>query len=133
MRPFLLLIAPMLAQVSTAKADDCGNQQTQASMNECANQAFKKSDSELNAVYKEIKDRLKGDADKTNLLTTAQRAWVAYRDGECTFSASGVSGGSAYPFIYDSCLTSLTEKRISDLKVYAACQEGDLSCPVPAK
>jgi uncharacterized protein YecT (DUF1311 family) len=123
----------MLAQVSTAKADDCQSPQTQASMNECANAAYKTSDAELNAVYKELKERLKGDADKSNLLTTAQRAWIAYRDGECKLSASGVSGGSIYPSVYAGCLDRLTKQRISDLKVYAACREGDLSCPVPAK
>lgn len=133
MHYLLLLISLVLAQVSSVNADDCENAETQVMMNECANEAFKKSDSELNAIYKQINQRLKGDGDKTKMLIAAQREWVAYRDAECKFSASGVSGGSVYPSVYAGCLDNLTKARIGDLKNYAACREGDLSCPVPAK
>ena len=133
MHYLLLLISLVLAQVSPVNADDCENAETQAMMNECANEALKRSDSQLNAVYKQIEALLKSDGDKTKMLIAAQRAWVAYRDAKCKFSASGVSGGSLYPSVYAGCLDSLTKARIGDLKNYAACQEGDLTCPIASQ
>jgi uncharacterized protein YecT (DUF1311 family) len=125
-------LAPtFLAPASVARADDCANAMDQATMNECANKAYQKSDAQLNALYKQIRQRLKGDGDATKLFVAAQRAWVAFRDAACKFSTSGVSGGSIYPTVYAGCLDRLTKARVDDFKTYLACQEGDLSCPVP--
>ena len=93
----------------------------------------KKADAELNALYRQITARLKDDQATTKLLVAAQRAWVAFRDAECDFSASGVSGGGALGMILAICLDRLTSKRIDDFKNYLKCQEGALDCPVPAK
>jgi uncharacterized protein YecT (DUF1311 family) len=129
-----ILVAALVAtSVVAANADDCDNAQGgQAGLNECYANAFKKSDAELNKLYKEIEGRLKSDPDTTKLLVTAQRAWVAFRDAECTFQSGGVSGGSAAPMIHSMCLDGLTQSRIEDFKGYLNCEEGDLSCPVPA-
>ena len=78
-----------------------------------------------------INSRLKGNPDNKKLLVGAQRAWVAFRDAECKFSASGVAGGSVYPLIYSNCTTELTKARVEAFKTYLKCQEGDLSCRVP--
>jgi len=131
---FLALVALMpasLAPASAARADDCANAMDQATMNECANTAYQKSDAQLNALYKQIRQRLKGDGDATKLFVAAQRAWVSFRDAECKFSTSAVSGGSIYPTVYAGCLDRLTKARVDAFKTYLACQEGDLSCPVP--
>jgi len=133
MRRLLFLVLVVMAPVSVARADDCTNAVDQRTMNECADKAYKKSDAELNALYKQIKQRLKGNVDGTKLLIAAQRAWVTFRDAECKFSTSAVSGGSVYPAIYAGCVDRLTKTRIDDLKAYLTCQEGDLSCPVPAE
>jgi len=133
---FLALVAltpAFLAPVSMARADDCANAMDQATMNECANKAYQKSDAQLNTLYKQIRQRLKGDGEATKLFVVAQRAWVAFRDAECKFSTSGVSGGSIYPTVYAGCLDRLTKARVDDFKTYLACQEGDLSCPAPAQ
>lgn len=98
-----------------------------------AQEDFKSADSELNKLYKEIQARLSGNDAALHLLTVAQRGWVAFRDAECTFAASSVEGGSAYPEILESCKASLTVKRIADFNAYLSCQEGDLACPVPAE
>lgn len=42
-------------------------------------------DDELNAAYRELMDVL--DSDGQGLLRTAQRAWIAQRDGEFAFQA----------------------------------------------
>lgn len=113
-------------------ADDCDNASDQTTMNVCAGDALKKSDKQLNDLYKQVEARLKDDADTTKLLVSAQKAWISFRDAECTFSSSAVAQGSVYPMIYAMCLDGLTQLRVKDLQTYLACEEGDMSCPVPA-
>ncbi len=133
MKRVILCAALALFTTGVAQAaDDCANASDQATMNICAGDSFKKSDQQLNDLYKQIEARLKDDADTTKLLVTAQRSWVAFRDAECTFSSSGVAEGTAYPMIYAMCLDGMTQERVKDLQTYLSCEEGDLSCPVPA-
>lgn len=119
------------APLSSVYAADCANAQDQATMNECAGNAFKTSDDELNKLYKQIRSRLKDDPDTTKLLVAAQRAWVAYRDAECNFQSSKVLGGSVYPMIAAMCLTGETQHRVAAFKSYLQCTDDDMSCPVP--
>lgn len=92
---FLVLAGGM--PVARAGADDCSNPSDQATMNVRADQAYKRSDAALNELYKQIMNRLKGDADTARLLVAAQRAWIAFRNAECTFATSEVRQGSVYP------------------------------------
>ncbi len=132
MSPRLLLaLTPLLFPSLAHAAVDCANASDQATMNQCAGQDFKAADKELNAVYQQITGRLKDNPDGKKLLVSAQRAWVGFRDAECKFSASGVTGGSVYPLIYSNCLTGVTKVRVEALKEYLKCEEGDMSCPVP--
>lgn len=134
MKALVLASSIFLVGVSLAHSQQsCGDKTNQTDMNICAGQAYSKADRELNSVYKQIAGRLKDDAGTTKLLVAAQKAWIAFRDAECNFSSSTVQGGSAYPFISNSCLYDKTKSRIQDLKVYLKCTEGDMDCPVPAK
>ena len=126
---YFLALTPLLLSAAV-QADDCANASTQSAMNECAGKQYKQADSQLNALYKQINSRLQDSPDSKKRLVSAQRAWVAFRDAECSFAASGVEGGSVYPMIYSGCLAELTEKRVAAFKNYLDCQEGDLSCPV---
>ncbi|TKT80367.1 lysozyme inhibitor LprI family protein [Aquamicrobium sp. LC103] len=129
---FAALLLTAAFTTGAQAADACDNAEDQATLNECANKAFKTADTQLNADYKEIEKRLADDADAKKLLVASQRAWVAYRDAECTFQSSGVDGGSVYPMIHANCLATLTAARVEDFKAYLSCEEGDMSCPVPA-
>lgn len=132
MSPRLLLaLTPFLCLPLAHGAVDCANASDQATMNQCAGQDFKAADKELNAVYQQITGRLKDNPDGKKLLVSAQRAWLGFRDAECKFSSSGVTGGSVYPWVYSSCLTGVTKVRVEALKQYLKCEEGDMSCPVP--
>ena len=131
MYPRVLLALTPLLFTTVAHAADCDNATDQATMNQCAAQQNKAADKELNALYQQITERLKGSPDSKKLLVGAQRAWIGFRDAECKFSASGVEGGSVYPLIYSNCITDLTKARVEAFKIYLKCQEGDLSCPVP--
>lgn len=125
----LLLIA---ALTHPARADSCADQATQLAMNTCAGVAFKTADAHLNATYAQLLQRLHDEPDTKSLLVAAQRAWLQFRDADCAFSSSKVAGGSMQPFIVTECRTDLTRQRAAQLARYLACQEGDLSCPVPA-
>jgi uncharacterized protein YecT (DUF1311 family) len=135
--PSILIVLSLVATAFPAIARAAGACETsnssQAEMTECYGNAYKKSDGELNAVYRQIIGRLKNDKATTTLLVTAQKAWVGFRDAECAFSTSGNAGGTVYPMIQAICLDGLTTKRISDLRTYLKCEEGALDCPVPAQ
>jgi uncharacterized protein YecT (DUF1311 family) len=132
MRLLLLLIMLAWTQTSSVRAGDCGDTMNQLAMNECANRAFQKADAELNDLYRDFERRVT-DPQSQKLLTAAERAWVTFRDAECTFSTASSTGGSVHPMAFSVCLERLTAARIGDFKRYLQCDEGDLSCPFPAK
>jgi uncharacterized protein YecT (DUF1311 family) len=122
---FALLLAPAVA------AADCGDDATQSELNACAAADYDAADAELNRLYHEMRARLEGADDTTRLLTLAQRAWIGWRDTECDLASASVAGGSIYPMIRGQCLARLTTARAADFRRYLACEEGDLSCPLP--
>jgi uncharacterized protein YecT (DUF1311 family) len=129
---FATAVLMAIAPIAVALAQDCANATSQMAMNVCADQAYRKTDAELNAVYKQINDRLKDDKETIKLLVNAQKAWLAFRDAECTFSTSASAQGSVYPMLVAQCRDGLTSKRIDELKTYLRCEEGDMGCPVPS-
>jgi uncharacterized protein YecT (DUF1311 family) len=106
---------------------DCKNAVTQTDMNICADRDYKAADAELNVQYRktraamvsrdaDLDDNLKG-AEKA--LIKAQRAWVAYRDGECEAEGFEARGGSMEPMLVSGCLATLTRQRTKELKQLA--------------
>lgn len=132
--PHLFLVALLfMLPLSVANADECARAGDQGSMTACARKDYEKSDEALNVLYRQITQRLNDDDQTKKQLVSAQRAWIQFRDTECEFASSGVSGGSIETLIFLGCAERLTRARIADLKTYLQCQEGDLSCPVPPK
>lgn len=135
MRVFPLNVAlPALALLAAAPAiaaDRCADAADQSTMNACYQKALKTADAALNASYREIEARLADDPATKQRLVGAQKAWIAFRDAECRFSTAAVEGGSIQPTLTAICLQEMTAARTTELKGYLACQEGDLSCPVP--
>jgi len=129
---FLIVLIASGTPTNAAESCDTGSS-SQADLNECYGNAYKKSDAELNSLYKQITVRLKDDAATTKLLVAAQKTWISFRDAECNFQTSGSAQGSVYPMTQAICLDGLTSRRIDDLKSYLKCEEGDLSCLVPAQ
>lgn len=123
----------LLAIAPSAHAADCDSLSNQSAMNQCINNEYKASDAELNKLYKEISQRLKDDQDTLKALRTSQRAWVSFRDAECDFAAINTQGGSIHSMLITSCRNELTQARVKDFTKYLSCQEGDISCPVPAE
>lgn len=123
-----LLIAALIAPVPAfAQTDPCATAQTQMDLNACTDQAYRAADLALNQTYQTLRKRLSEES--RSKLKDAQRAWITFRDAECTFIASGVEGGSAQPMVHSTCLTNLTRERTETLAKQMECPEGDLACP----
>jgi len=116
---------------ASAQAKDCANATTQLDMNVCAAAAQKSADQQLNKTYNTLIARI-ADQDAIALLRNAEKAWLAYRDQECTFETSMTVGGSVHPMMVAQCLEAKTRARTQELQQLLNCQEGDLSC-VPLK
>lgn len=101
--------------------------QSQSSVNASAARDAQAADDALNAEYRAAVSRL-SPANRL-MLRDSQRAWISFRDKECTLVSAGVRGGSAYPMIHSICTRDLTNERTRQLAKLARCQEGDLSCP----
>jgi uncharacterized protein YecT (DUF1311 family) len=119
----------LLAAVSAATADDeidCNNQMAQQVMNACAYKEYEAADAELNTVWKEARTTAKDldaelsedlkDAEKA--LLAGQRAWIAYRDGQCELAGFEARGGSMEPMLVSGCLADLTRKRTKELREF---------------
>ena len=119
------LSSPALSQ-SCDPADE-----SQSGMNICADADYKAEDAKLNRAYREIVRRLADSPKDKDLLTIAQRDWIAFRDAECSFATNGSKGGSIHPMLLSHCLADLTAARARQLSTYLDCEEGDISCPVP--
>ena len=135
--PWIVAVAALVAGFAmagpaSAVPPKCNEQSNQMQLDMCADQEFKAADTALNRAYTEIQKRLADDADGKKRLTVAQKAWIGFRDAECDFQTFNSRDGSIYPMIVSECLTAMTKKRAEELKVYLNCEEGDLTCPVPA-
>lgn len=101
---------------------DCENQMDQSTMTRCAGLDFDKADAELNRLWPEIKDDAKGSDEGTgkteflDALMASQRAWLAYRDAECTWQGFEAHNGSMEPMLVNACLADMTNKRIKELQ-----------------
>lgn len=110
-----------------ARADDaidCKDPPDQNSMTRCAGIDYEKADKELNKLWPEIKGSAE-DSDKgasgeeggyLKALMASQKAWIAFRDAECTWEGFQSHGGSMEPMLVNGCLAALTKERIKQLK-----------------
>jgi len=93
--------------IGISRADECNTSNTQLELNECVASKYKDADTKLNALYASIP--------KSPKLVAAERAWLAYRDAECSYQANQYTGGSLELVTKLYCLKYLTEQRIKDL------------------
>ena len=98
---FLLAFTFGIFSLRAAQAACPGD--TQMEMNSCAASDYSRADGELNTAWRKLP--------KSKELLASQRAWIAYRDAECSFRKAQFEGGSIAPLIYSSCLSELTKER----------------------
>lgn len=110
---------------------DCSNAMTQSDMTACSQQDYETADVALNAAYRKTMARAQAmDKNLADLgdnmvgaveaLKTAQRAWIAYRDGQCALAGFEARGGSMEPMLVAGCLADLTTKRTDELNAALA-------------
>lgn len=91
-------VAPPLASAAVPGAyPDCQRRAAgvEAQLKLCAAAELTRRDDELNGVYRSLLAKV--DPSRQPLLRASERAWVAFRDAECTFRASAEAGGSNAP------------------------------------
>jgi len=113
-----LSIALMLMTVTISaqkpKPKPCDDAQSQADMNICWGNEYKKADAALNKTYQQLVAML--DDEQKTQLKTAETAWLKYRDTNCEFVADQYKGGSIRPMIAAICLADATNNRTTELK-----------------
>jgi uncharacterized protein YecT (DUF1311 family) len=130
MHRYSLLCCALFVQAFSSSAfaadTDCKNPVDQTSMNICADKAFKASDKQLNDKYHALYEG--SSAAGRQQLQTAQRAWIAYRDAQCTFNSMGSVGGSRHALAYSTCADMLTQAQTKIMDQQLNCDDGDTSC-----
>jgi len=128
-RLVLFTLASALTMATFARADDapnCKDPQDQSSMTQCAGLDFEKADKELNALWPKMKadaeasDKDAGKTEYADALLASQRAWITFRDAECTWQGFEMHGGSGEPMLVNGCLARLTKQRIKQLQTGAS-------------
>ena len=107
-----------------------GFAQTQAEMNQQANESYAKADKELNTIYKQILLEYKTDTAFTRNLKASQRIWITFRDAELKMKypeRKPGTYGTIQPVCEASYLEMLTRERIKTLKTWIdGIEEGDI-------
>lgn len=101
--------APATAAPAADSIGPCLAEQRQWALTSCADSAYHKADADLTRTYRLVLARLAG-TDRVK-LRLAQRAWLRFRDAQCTFEAAAYDGGSMQPMIQALCLERLTRTR----------------------
>lgn len=127
-RTTLLLAALLVA--APALADECDNAGTQTELNSCTAKQYQAADKKLNIAWQSALER--AGPQQQPLLKKAQQTWIALRDADCALLSSASEGGSVQSMLVNQCLTEKTAEREAFLVSLMQCEEGDLSCPLPA-
>ena len=111
-----------------ARENHCRDPQVQLDMNMCAEIDFERADLELNAAWRDAiaaaraSDReidRQSDQRPTEEATMreAQRAWLLFRDAQCTVEGyEEARGGTMEPMVYSGCRARLTRERTAQLR-----------------
>lgn len=78
----------------------------------CAGSRAAEADAHLNKAYRDILRYV--DGDERTKLVAAERAWLAFRDADCTFFGAG--DGSISPVNEAFCRAGLAETRAKELE-----------------
>lgn len=117
------LVVALAVLASPALALDCADPADQMEMTACAERDWQAEDAALNAEYKRAMARAReydsgayaGYVGAAAALKTAQRAWIAFRDGHCAVESFGWKGGTAEAMVVYGCLAQVTRDRTEQL------------------
>ncbi len=121
-----LLLAAASVQTDKVSKTDCDRGANQAVMNQCAQQAWQRADTEMNGAWRVTYAAMKRtDARNTSrgggfgfaaATLESQRAWLKYRDTQCVLIAGRYQGGSMQPLVRFNCLERMTRDRTRQLR-----------------
>ena len=103
------------AQQMNAQDSPCANIAVTSDLVNCNWKAKISSEKKLNALYKEILNKL--DQDEAKHLTAAQNLWVRYRDANCEAERELYGLGTGRQPAYLACLETMTRERTEELRV----------------
>lgn len=121
----LLLSAAMAATAGAAPAQDKPAQTpafdacmdraggVTVEMRACISEEHGRQDAVLNTNYRALMRLL--PPERQAALRAAQRAWIAFREAECAYTASADMEGTLGPVIIDSCWMGFTTERATGL------------------
>lgn len=120
---FALAAQFCLAGPAAAQSVDCSQAMAQQDLNQCAYADWEAADAQLNAAYQEAMGLLKAwdarlpanERGGADLLLSAQRAWITFRDNACAAEGYAMKGGSAEPLLVYGCMRLLTLERTNHL------------------
>jgi uncharacterized protein YecT (DUF1311 family) len=127
MKRALILAGLVFAAPAPAGDIDCNRALSQSAMNICADRDYRASDARLNATYTKLMSAL-GDIGFKAKLKASQRAWIEFRDRECTYQTADNEGGSIHPMVYAGCLARLTKARTRELESQLVCWKNAEKC-----
>ncbi|HSC70701.1 MAG TPA: lysozyme inhibitor LprI family protein [Candidatus Methylomirabilis sp.] len=115
-RACIFLFVLMLMPVVVAAREDCSTL-AERDKETCVVKNYQEADRELNLVYQSFV----GSLEKPEPLRKGQRAWVQFRDAECSFVASWETLTKNGPYINQyRCLETITRYRtrtLGDLRI----------------
>lgn len=103
------------AQHMNDKDGPCPDGGTTVDMVNCFSAASKKSDEQLNQLYRRVQTVV--DGEELAKLKAAQRLWMQFRDANCAAEYELYRGGSAAPTVKLACLEAMTRHRTEELGV----------------
>lgn len=124
MRQVLVLL--LATSAGAAFAVDCQNPNSTRENIECASQAFVASDAKLNETYARVLALFSGQdedrwypASTREHLIASERAWIKYRDENCTAIDWDYRSGSIRDEMELDCRKELTDQRIKSLEQFS--------------
>lgn len=114
----IILMSSLLFSINLTFAEDnlCDNVISQADINLCTSPEFSNVDKKLNATYAKLMNSL--DEDHKVIIKKAQRAWIAFRDLECSAETMDSDGYSIHTFDVNTCISEMTKERIKKLESF---------------
>ncbi|MGZ3798316.1 MAG: lysozyme inhibitor LprI family protein [Pseudobdellovibrionaceae bacterium] len=122
----LVLLCSLIARADITKIDseysECIDKaESTAAQNDCINTAYNAADKELNKVYNTIKIPLSKSTDANDKeilkrLITSEKAWLTYRDANCSLAGIQMLGGTGEGPLVGGCLVSTTVTRVKELQ-----------------
>lgn len=94
----------------------CIDEQNQQAMDKCGEQSLAKATAQMNAFLNNLKKSyISDEPDLLQPLQDAQVAWQAYMESSCRIETYYSRGGSGFHSIWNACLETKTNERISYL------------------